>query len=53
MQAAFEEMFRRAHYAEVMDYSGDVPPPRLRPADARWVQEQLHAWRAKQRQPGQ
>jgi hypothetical protein len=44
LQVAFEQMYGRAHYADSLDYTRSIPQPRLRPADAAWVQEQLHAW---------
>lgn len=46
LQAAFADSYRRGHYADDIDYTGRVPPPALRPADANWVQTQLAAWRA-------
>ncbi|MFN8488365.1 MAG: DUF4058 family protein [Caldilineaceae bacterium] len=49
LQAAFALMYERAHYADDIDYTGKVPPPALRPADAHWVAMQLETWRA----PGQ
>ena len=48
LQAAFEDSYRRGHYADDIDYKGRVPPPALRPADANWMQTQLDAWRAQQ-----
>ena len=46
LQAVFDLMYRRAHYADSVDYSGRVPPPPLPPADARWVKERVQAWMA-------
>ena len=44
LQAAFEQVYARAHYADSLDYTRPVPRPRLRPADAQWIQERLHTW---------
>ena len=44
LQAAFNEMYRRAHYAASLDYSAPVPLPRLRPADAVWLKNQIKNW---------
>ena len=46
LQAAFEDSYRRGHYADDIDYAGRVPPPALRPADANWIQSQLIRWHA-------
>ena len=46
LQAVFETVYARGHYAEAIDYSGPPPPPRLRPADANWAQERIQAWLA-------
>lgn len=46
LQAAFNVMYRRAHYADGIDYTDAVPPPPLKPADAEWVEEQVQKWRA-------
>ncbi|HEX6386709.1 MAG TPA: DUF4058 family protein [Anaerolineae bacterium] len=47
LQAAFNDTYRRAHYAESIDYGNNVPLPPLRPADVAWVQAQIEEWRAK------
>jgi len=44
IQAAFDDVYRRAHYADSVDYRAEIPPPRLSPADAHWVQERIGAW---------
>jgi len=44
LQAVFAEMYTRAYYAESIDYTGNVPPPRLQPADASWLQTQIKSW---------
>lgn len=41
LQNAFSDMYRRAHYADSIDYSGLVPSPPLTTADALWVREQI------------
>lgn len=45
LQTAFENMFARAYYGRTAYYEEKVPLPRLSPADGRWVQEQIEAWR--------
>jgi hypothetical protein len=44
LQTVFADMYRRAYYAESTDYTGDPPLPRLKPAAASWVREQVKAW---------
>lgn len=44
LQRAFNEMYRRAHYANSLDYSSPVPLPNLRPADTVWLKNQILAW---------
>lgn len=46
LQAAFHDTYRRAHYAQSIDYSGNMPLPLLRAADVVWVQAQVKAWRS-------
>ncbi|OGO42509.1 MAG: hypothetical protein A2Z04_01650 [Chloroflexi bacterium RBG_16_57_9] len=46
LQAVFENTYARGHYAESTDYSDNPPLPRLRPADAAWVQERVREWLA-------
>lgn len=46
LQAVWEEMYRRARYAQSIDYSQPVPPPPLRPDDERWAQAQIQTWQA-------
>jgi hypothetical protein len=48
LQAAFEDAYMRAHYADDIDYSAPVPPPPLRPAVAAWARERILAWQAQQ-----
>ncbi|RLT32410.1 MAG: DUF4058 family protein [Chloroflexi bacterium] len=46
LQTVWDEMYRRARYADSVDYSQPIPPPPLRPDDARWAQAQIQAWQA-------
>ena len=46
LQEAFEDMYRRAHYAESMAYDNNIPAPRLDPADLTWVQQRVQTWQA-------
>jgi hypothetical protein len=50
--AVLEDMYRRAHYAESIDYMSEIPSPRLRPADRQWVSEQIRNWMAKRQVEG-
>jgi hypothetical protein len=45
LQATLTAMFDR-YYADRMDYGTPPPLPRLLPADAAWVEQQVGAWRA-------
>ncbi|HMN28210.1 MAG TPA: DUF4058 family protein [Caldilineaceae bacterium] len=44
LPAVFADMYRRAYYAESINYLTDVPLPRFKPADAAWVQRQINSW---------
>lgn len=44
LQEAFTNMYRRAHYAESIDYTAEIPAPRLPPADERWVRQCIETW---------
>lgn len=46
LQDAFEDVYRRAHYAESIDYREEVPLPRCGPADEAWIEQQVAAWMA-------
>jgi len=46
LQAAFDDMYRRAHYAESIDYTSDIPLPMVSPSDQQWVKQQAVAWAA-------
>ncbi|MDW8065570.1 MAG: DUF4058 family protein [Anaerolineae bacterium] len=46
LQKVLDEVYERACYADQVDYTGSVPPPPLKPADAQWVQAQIQRWRA-------
>lgn len=50
LQAIFEDVYTRAHYAESVDYSGNPPLPHLRPADAVWVKARVQEWLAARRE---
>ena len=50
--AVLEDVYRRAHYAESIDYTSEIPSPRLRPADRQWVSEQIRNWMAKRQVEG-
>jgi len=41
LQHVFMETYQDGFYETKLDYDGPVPPPRLRPADAAWVREQV------------
>lgn len=41
LQQAFADMYRRAHYADSIDYTSDVPQPVLAPADHKWLLERI------------
>jgi hypothetical protein len=44
LQKVFDGLYARAYYADSIDYGANVPAPRLRPADAAWVQSTIKAW---------
>lgn len=50
LQQVFTTTYDRAMYAVSVDYDQSIPPPRLKPADAAWVQRTLQAWRERQDQ---
>jgi hypothetical protein len=50
LQAVFEHTYARGHYADSVDYSAAPPPPRLRPADAAWVEARVREWSAARRE---
>lgn len=45
--AVLKDVYRRARYAESIDYTSDIPSPRLRPADRQWAGEHIRAWMAR------
>jgi hypothetical protein len=51
LQAVFDDVYVRAHYAESIDYTVSVPLPRLRPTDAAWVAARLKARQAESANP--
>lgn len=50
LQAVFDTMYARAHYADSVDYQRPFPAPRLRPADAIWAAHRVQAWNAARQQ---
>lgn len=44
--AVLEDVYRRARYGESIDYTGDIPSPKFRPADLQWAGEQIRNWLA-------
>lgn len=44
LQSAFDEVYKRAHYANSIDYTRPVPPPPLRPADTAWAADRIQPW---------
>jgi len=47
LQQVLDETYRRAYYADSVDYTHPVPLPKLKPADEAWVKRILTAWSAK------
>lgn len=48
LQATFDQIYARAHYANSLDYTRSVPMPHLRPADVNWVNRCLQSWQPDQ-----
>lgn len=46
LQAAFDDMYQRAHYAQSIDYTTDLPAPALGLPDQQWVKQCIAQWRA-------
>ncbi|HEX6387243.1 MAG TPA: DUF4058 family protein [Anaerolineae bacterium] len=46
LQAAFDEVYRRARYANSIDYMRSAPPPPLRPAEVVWAADRIQSWRS-------
>ncbi|MBI3960990.1 MAG: DUF4058 family protein [Chloroflexi bacterium] len=44
LQAVWDELYRRARYAQSIDYSQPPPPPPLRPDDEGWAQARIQTW---------
>jgi hypothetical protein len=44
LQHVLDETYRRAYYADSIDYTHPVPLPKLKPADEAWVKRLLTAW---------
>lgn len=47
LQEAFADMYRRAHYAESIDYTDEIPAPNLDPADEIWARHCVQSWLAR------
>lgn len=45
LQAAFDDMYQRAHYAQSIDYTVDLPTPVVDLPDQQWVQQCIAQWR--------
>ena len=43
LTSVLDETYADGFYADKLDYAGPIPPPRLRPADAAWVEAQVRA----------
>jgi hypothetical protein len=44
LQSIFEQVYKRAHYAESVDYTRTPPAPRLPPAERAWLAERIRQW---------
>jgi hypothetical protein len=44
LQHVLSETYRRAYYADSIDYTQPIPSPKLKPADEAWVKRILTAW---------
>jgi len=44
LQAIFDIIYTRAHYADSVNYTASIPLPRLRPADEVWAAERVREW---------
>jgi hypothetical protein len=44
LQAVFDTVYSRAHYADSVDYTRRPPSPLLAPADATWAASRISAW---------
>jgi hypothetical protein len=47
LQTILDDVYRRAHYADSLDYNQPIPQPSLRPADAAWVRDRVQTWLAR------
>lgn len=50
LQTVFDGVYARAYYADSIDYTVDIPSPRLRAAAKVWVTEQINQWFEERRQ---
>lgn len=48
LQAAFADMYQRAHYAQSVDYTADLPAPTLDRSDQQWTKQQIAQWQSAQ-----
>jgi len=46
LQAAFDQIYERAYYADSLDYTRSIPLPPLPPADEKWVRDRVRTWLA-------
>lgn len=51
LQAAFADMYQRAHYAQSIDYTTDLPAPALELSDQQWAKQCIAQWRSAQPSP--
>lgn len=52
LAAVSAETYEIGFYADSVDYTRPVPAPRLRPADAAWVEDRIREWTAAGAGPG-
>lgn len=48
LQAAFEDMYQRAHYAQSVDYTVEIPAPMLELSDLQWAKQRIAQWQGAQ-----
>jgi len=51
LQAAFADMYQRAHYAQSIDYTTDLPASALELSDQQWAKQCIAQWRSAQPSP--
>jgi len=52
LQAALDDTYAQARYADSVNYTRPLPPPALPPADAAWAERLVAAWRAERGEAG-